>query len=145
MNSSLILLRFMFLPIFCYYYCFLIIFYEELINKLYILSRFNLSGITLSFTTVVIFALQIYKQYLICIYMEVHALSMTNATCLVPFIHSYSCCSLWSIENSSFPISFLIFRQSLGLLGRGSAHCKVATCRRQHKHRINVDKHPCLE
>jgi hypothetical protein len=37
------------------------------------------------------------------------------------FIHSYSCFFLWSLGhhwNASFHFSFLIFRQSVGLLGR---------------------------
>jgi hypothetical protein len=40
----------------------------------------------------------------------------------VVYIYLISCCSLWSIEhpwNASFHFSFLIFRQSVWLLGRG--------------------------
>jgi hypothetical protein len=52
---------------------------------------------------------------------------------------------LWSIGhpwNALFHFSFLTLRQSVGLLGRGirsSQGCYL------HKHRINVDIHPCLE
>jgi hypothetical protein len=52
---------------------------------------------------------------------------------------------LWSIGhpwNALFHFSFLILRQSVGLLGRGISPSQG---RYLHKHRINADKHPCLE
>jgi hypothetical protein len=60
---------------------------------------------------------------------------------------SFLLLSLWSIGhpwNSLFRFIFLILRQSVGLLGRGSAHLKATTCTGQHKHRINEGRHSCL-
>jgi hypothetical protein len=51
----------------------------------------------------------------------------------------------WSLEhpwNASFLFSFLILRQSVGLLGRG---INPSQGRYLYKHRINTDKHPCLQ
>jgi hypothetical protein len=42
-------------------------------------------------------------------------------------------------------LQFLNLGQSTGLLARGSARRKAATYIGQHKHRINADRHPCLE
>jgi hypothetical protein len=41
--------------------------------------------------------------------------------------------------------SFLIYTQSVGLPGQGSARRKAATYTGQHRHRINAHRHPCLE
>jgi hypothetical protein len=37
-----------------------------------------------------------------------------------------------------------LFTQSVGLLGRGPARRKAATCT-QHKHRINTHRYPCFK
>jgi hypothetical protein len=53
---------------------------------------------------------------------------------------------LWSIGhpwNALFLFSFLILRQSVGLLGRWISPSQSRYL--HHKHRINADKHPCLE
>jgi hypothetical protein len=53
---------------------------------------------------------------------------------------------LWSIGhswNASFHFSFLILRQSVGLLGRGISSSQGRYL--QHRHGINADKHPCVE
>jgi hypothetical protein len=41
----------------------------------------------------------------------------------------------------SVPLQFLNLGQSVGLLGRGSAHPRTSTYTGQHKHRINVNIH----
>jgi hypothetical protein len=52
---------------------------------------------------------------------------------------------LWSTGhpwNALFHFSFLILKQSVGLLGR-----EISSSEGRHldKHRINADRHPCLE
>jgi hypothetical protein len=52
---------------------------------------------------------------------------------------------LWStghLWNAFFHFSFLILRQSAGLLGRVISSSQG---RCLHKHKINADRHPCLE
>jgi hypothetical protein len=44
--------------------------------------------------------------------------------------------------NALFHFSFLILRQLVGLVGRGISPSQG---RYLHKHRIDTDKHPCLE
>jgi hypothetical protein len=41
--------------------------------------------------------------------------------------------------------SFLIYTQSAGLLGRGSARRKAATYTQNNTNRIRAHRHPCLE
>jgi hypothetical protein len=42
--------------------------------------------------------------------------------------------------------SFLIYTQSIGLLGRGISPSQGRYLHaKQHKHRINAHRHPCLE
>jgi hypothetical protein len=53
--------------------------------------------------------------------------------------------ALWSIQhpwNALFHFSFLILRQSVGLLERGIS---LSQGRYLYKHSTNTDKHPCLE
>jgi hypothetical protein len=70
-----------------------------------------------------------------------------NNRCLVTTL-SFSLFLLlpfWSIGhpwNALFHFSFLILRQSVGLLGRG---IRPSQGRYLHKHRINKEKHPCFE
>jgi hypothetical protein len=50
---------------------------------------------------------------------------------------------LWSRDhrwNALIHFSFLILGQSVGLLER-----EISPSQGKHKHRINADKHPCLE
>jgi hypothetical protein len=56
---------------------------------------------------------------------------------------------LWSTGhpwNALFHFSFLILRQSVGLLGREISPTQGRYLHTgQHKHRINADRHPCLQ
>jgi hypothetical protein len=47
--------------------------------------------------------------------------------------------------NASFHFSFLILRQSVGLLGRGISPTQGRYLQGHHKRRINADRHPYLE
>jgi hypothetical protein len=73
----------------------------------------------------------------------------TGATLPLPFyLPAYPCCSHLEhrVTMKRFVShQFLNFRQSVGLLGRGSARRKASTNTGQHKHRINAHRHPCLE
>jgi hypothetical protein len=61
---------------------------------------------------------------------------------------SFLLLSLWRTGhpwNGLFHISFLILRQSVGLLGRGISPSQGRFLHtEQHKHRINAHRHPCL-
>jgi hypothetical protein len=84
------------------------------------------------------------KLYYLVIFLVYHDRNMTHIE--IRFFLSISIFSLisptWSIGHS---IQFLNLRQSVRLLGRGSARRKAATYTGQHKHKINADKYPCLE
>jgi hypothetical protein len=59
-------------------------------------------------------------------------------------ISNFLSMALQSLVDLGHFISFLIYAQSVGFLGRGSAGLEAATYT-QHKHRINAHRHPCLE
>jgi hypothetical protein len=62
---------------------------------------------------------------------------MTSASAIIPAFRQ--CLLSRCLANGHIP------SQSVGLLGRGSGRRRAAIYTGQHKHRINPDRHPCLE
>jgi hypothetical protein len=63
----------------------------------------------------------------------------------ISLFHCFLLFPLWSLQhpwNAYFHFSFLILRQSVGLLGRGLSPSQD---RYLHKHRINADRYSCFE
>jgi hypothetical protein len=63
-------------------------------------------------------------------------------------IQNFSFFSLWLYSPSDLCrfFSFLIYTQSVGLLGRGNSPSQGRWLHTElHKHRINAHRHPCLE
>jgi hypothetical protein len=97
---------------------------------------FNFSGISFS---------SILLSELLCKEYNLQCSSLCNILQCIPLSLSFLLPPLWSTGhpwNALFHFNFLIVRQSIGLLAWGISPSQG---RYLYKHRINVDKHSCLE